>query len=365
MSRHEQNGQIHGRIDILFHFLRAFAINNRRASICLLAAPEATPAVLYGLYDVLTSVGVAYQDLTTGTPGEELLEVKIVAKTREPFRCTGNVPVEPHAGIDEITHADAIVVCDMYTPIDKAPKGIYETEVEWLKQMYARNTLLTSVCSGSGILAETGLLNGLEVSGHWAYRHMFRENYPDVVWRENAVLSLSGEQNRLITAGGLTSWQDLAMYLITRYCGLKHAINTAKVFLITQHTEGQLPFAAMTQSNQHNDAVVRKCQLWITENYTQLNPVKQMIDRSGLKPRTFARRFRAATGYDPLKYIQYFRIEMAKELLEMQAIGVDEVSFAVGYEDTNSFRKLFKRNTGLTPTTYRKKFSGISGKVQN
>jgi transcriptional regulator GlxA family with amidase domain len=94
------------------------------------------------------------------------------------------------------------------------------------------------------------------------------------------------------------------MYLITKYCGLQHAINTAKVFLISQHTEGQLPFAAMTQSNQHNDAVVRKCQFWITENYTQPNPVKQMIDRSGLKPRTFARRFRAATGYDPLKYIQ-------------------------------------------------------------
>ncbi len=149
------------------------------------------------------------------------------------------------------------------------------------------------------------------------------------------------------------------------YGGLRHAINTAKVFLISQHIEGQLPFAAMTQSNQHNDAVVRKCQFWITENYTQPNPVKQMIDRTGLKPRTFARRFRAATGYDPLKYIQYFRIEMAKELLELKAIDVDEVSIAVGYEDTNSFRKLFKRNTGLTPTTYRKKFSGISGKTQN
>ena len=90
----------------------------------------------------------------------------------------------------------------MYTPIDTAPKGIYETEVEWLKEMYARNTLLTSVCSGSG------LLDGLEVSGHWAYRHMFRENYPNVIWRENTVLSLSGEQERLVTAGGLTSWPN-------------------------------------------------------------------------------------------------------------------------------------------------------------
>ena len=103
-----------------------------------------------------------------------------------------------------------------------------------------------------------------------------------------------------------------------------------------------------------------KCQAWITENYTVPNPVQQMIDLTRLKPRTLARRFRAATGYDPLKYVQFYRIEMAKRLLESEPIGIDEVSASVGYEDTNSFRRLFKRNTGLTPAIYRRKFAAIS-----
>ena len=99
--------------------------NNKNPLICLLATPEASPAVLYGLFDVLGSVGAVYSDMTTGVSGDELLEIKIVAASREPFRCFGNVLVEPHAGIDDINETDAVIVCDMYTPIDTPPRGKY------------------------------------------------------------------------------------------------------------------------------------------------------------------------------------------------------------------------------------------------
>jgi len=113
---------------------------NNRASplIVLLASPETSPAVLYGLYDVLGSVGSGFLEMITGVPGEDVLDIKIVAATKEPFRCIGNVQVEPHAGIDEIENPDAVVVCDMYTPIDKPPIGTYPREVEWLKKVYAK-----------------------------------------------------------------------------------------------------------------------------------------------------------------------------------------------------------------------------------
>ena len=332
-----------------------------RPLIVLLASSETSPSVLYGLYDVLASVGSGFMEMITGVPGEEVLDVKIVAANGEPFRCFGNVSVEPHAAIYEVDHPDAVVVCDMYTPINQPPTNTYPREVEWLLKVYANNALLTSVCSGSAVLAETGLLDGLEVSGHWAYRHMFREYYPDLKWKEDSALNLSAEDKRLITTGGVTAWQDLAIYLINRFCGAQHAIDTARLHLLSPHTDGQLPFASMTQSKQHSDAVISDCQDWIAENYNCTNPVTRMTDRAGLQSRTFSRRFRAATGYHPLDYVQELRIEIAKKLLSTEATNVDEISVSVGYEDPTSFRRLFKRKAGLTPAVYRKKFAGIAG----
>ena len=267
--------------------------------------------------------------------------------------------VEPHAGIDAVDETDVAIVCDMYAPIDKPPRGRYEREIDWLKRMHAKGALLASVCSGSLILAEAGLLDGLEASGHWAYREMFRDYYSKVKLRVDSILSISGEQHRIVTAGGVTSWQDLALYLIARLCGHKHAIRTAKIHLLSDHTDGQLPFAAITRRVQRTDAVIGDCQAWIAENYACHNPVAQMVARSSLKPRTFARRFLAATGYHPMDYVHAIRIEEAKQLLEADTVAVEEVGHVVGYEDPTFFRRLFKREAGLTPAAYRRRFAAI------
>ena len=85
-----------------------------------------------------------------------------------------------------------------------------------------------------------------------------------------------------------------------------------------------------------------------------------MSDRSGLNPRTFSRRFRAATGYSPIDYLQALRVEEAKQMLEFDRLGVDEVGAVVGYEDPASFRRVFKRKAGLSPAAYRRKFQRIA-----
>jgi transcriptional regulator GlxA family with amidase domain len=330
-----------------------------RPSIALLAAPESSSSVLYGLYDVLLSVGAVYSDMTTGQPDESLLDVKIVAGDDKPFRCFGNVLVEPHGSVDGIAKIDVAIVCDMYWPIHTPPRGRYRREIDWLKRMHSGGSILASVCSGSLLLAEAGLLDGIECTGHWGYRNLFREHYPNVRFREDSILRVAGEDARIVTAGGVTSWQDLALHVIARLCGAQHAIRTAKVYLLSGHTEGQLPFAAMTRRLQKSDAVIHECQVWIAQNYACANPVARMAERSGLKPRTFARRFRAAAGYLPMDYVHALRIEEAKQLIETERAAIEEIGFSVGYEDPTFFRRLFKRKAGLTPAGYRKKFAGI------
>ncbi|MEO7663919.1 MAG: helix-turn-helix domain-containing protein [Candidatus Limnocylindrales bacterium] len=329
--------------------------------VALLAARETSASVLYGLYDVLQSVGAAYADMTLGVEGEALLDVRIVAAGRDPFRCFGNILVEPGATIGDVGPVDVAIVCDMYTPIDSSPVGRYPAEVAWLQRAHAEGALVASVCSGSLLLAEAGLLEGRPCATHWAYGDLFRRHYPNVQVAGHAILMLESEPDGIITAGGVTSWQDLAIHLIRRLCGPEQAIRTAKVYLLAGHEDGQLPFAAMNRQIQLIDAAVARSQAWITDHYAATNPVAAMAAHAGLPRRTFGRRFRAATGTLPIDYVHELRVDEAKQRLETGRAAIDDIGAEVGYEDPTFFRRLFKRKTGLTPAAYRRKYAAIAG----
>jgi len=333
---------------------------NERPVIALLATTETSASVLYGLYDVLLSVGAVYLDMVAGKPGRELLDIRIISADGKGFHCVGKVPVEPHAAVADTPPPDAVVVCDIYTSIYATPSGRYPRECDWLRQAYKGGALVSSVCSGALLLAEAGLLDGREATAHWAYRDMFGRHFPKVRFRNESVLCLTEAPDRIVTAGGVSAWHDLAVYLIARFCGYRHAIETAKVFLISGHAEGQSPYSVMTRPMEANDAAIMDCQEWIADNYPQPNPVEAMVSRSGLNARTFSRRFRAATGYAPIDYVQALRIEEAKQALETDRVPIEDVAASVGYEDAASFRRVFKRRVGLTPTAYRRKFQRLS-----
>jgi transcriptional regulator GlxA family with amidase domain len=106
----------------------------------------------------------------------------------------------------------------------------------------------------------------------------------------------------------------------------------------------------------HGDAVILKCQSWLAENYERGDAVSEAARLTALPKRTFDRRFKAATGYSPLAYVQALRIEEAKQMLETGAESVEAIGREVGYEDAASFRRLFRRLAGMSPGDYRKRF---------
>ncbi|MEM8728500.1 MAG: helix-turn-helix domain-containing protein [Pseudomonadota bacterium] len=338
--------------------------SQRRPKFVLLASPETSAMVLYGLYDVLTTVGGVYPEMVKGAPERELLEVQIASIDGQPFDCAGDIPVKPHVSVSDLSKAgnrpDAVIVCDMYVAVTAVPTGRYPAECAWLREMHSAGVLLSSVCSGSLVLAESGILEGRATTAHWAYRDMFHRYYPKVTFIENSALCLQAESAGIVTAGAVSAWHDLAFYLIARFCGYRHAVDTAKVFLMSDHVEGQSPYAVMTRPMEVKDALIAECQSWIGESYECSNPVERMVERSGLGARTFARRFRSATGYTPMDYVQALRIEEAKQELERNSRQIDDIATAVGYEDSSSFRRIFKKRVGLSPAAYRKKFQNLA-----
>lgn len=232
--------------------------------------------------------------------------------------------------------------------------------VAWLKRLYDRGAVLASACSGSLLLAEAGLLDGREATIHWAFADHLRHYYPKVKVRHERVLSIDGPDTRIITAGGAASWNDLVLYLIARFCGSKAAQQTAKIHLLQWHGDGQLPYSSMSAGLQHDDSVIQACQRWFAEHYDEPNPVSTATQLSGLRERTFKRRFHAATGHSPIEYVHQLRIEEAKEQLEATDLAIEDICASIGYEDPTFFRRLFKRKTGLTPNQYRRRYHTLT-----
>jgi transcriptional regulator GlxA family with amidase domain len=215
------------------------------------------------------------------------------------------------------------------------------------------------MCTGALVLAEAGLLDGRPATTHWSAAPIVERCYPRVRIDTGRLLA-PADEGRIVTSGGAAAWEDLAVHLIARLAGAAEAVRVAKIFLFGDRTEGQLLYAGARKPRQHADGVVADAQAWIADHYVAANPVTRMVERSGLPERSFKRRFKAATGYTPIDYVQTLRIEEAKQALETSDRPTDAVACEVGYEDPTFFRRLFKRATGVTPARYRQRFARIA-----
>lgn len=336
------------------------ASQNEAPRINILALPESSASVMYGFYDVLTAAEQTWCLLTgDGPQAGSGFDVRIVSLSTEPFRCSGDVPVAATATIDEVGSGEIVLVSDLAIDNRSNPRGRWPVVAQWLTDHHRNGGMICSVCTGSVLLADTGLLDGLEATTHWAYVRLFETFYPHVRLRPERMLVAADPERRLITTGGMASWEDLSLYLIDRFCSREEAVRTAKIFLFGDRGNGQLPYAAMVHPRRHDDCAIAGSQEWIADNYSLPGPVARMAVHSGLPERTFKRRFKAATGFSPVEYVQTLRVEEAKQLLERTMLPVDEISAAVGYEDTAFFRRLFKRQVGITPARYRLQFQSV------
>lgn len=336
------------------------AIGPERATpltVALLALPESTAGTLYGMFELFASAGRDWDFLVTGKPGPSKARPIVVSPDGQRFRAANGIWVQPDCSFETCPPAELICVPDLFVAPGENIAGRYEAAIQWLRRREAEGATLAAACSGSLLLAETGLLDGCDATTHWGYCDGLARRYPKVKVHPARVLVATGEGQRLITSGGGTSWQDLALFLIARFLGLDEAMRLARVYLMDWHRHGQLPFAALSGAQQVEDRTIAACQEWIAENYTMTSPVAAMVRRSGMPERSFKRRFASTTGMSPMDYVHTLRLEEAKQLLETSDLDIEAVANEVGYEDASFFRRLFRRKVGITPTDYRRRFA--------
>ncbi len=248
---------------------------------------------------------------------------------------------------------DLIIVpgftCEMDVPLQ-----LNSELIEWMKNQHLNhNTELASMCTGAFLIAATGLLDGKKCTSHWAFEPSFRQFFPAVNFLPEHIVT---DDNGIYASGGAYSSLNLILYLIEKFCGKDTATWTSKIFQIDASRKSQKPFVIFNQQKSHVDESISKAQTYIEQHFAEPLSVNDLAERFAFSRRNFIRRFKIATGNRPIEYIQRVRIEAAKRLLETTPKSIGEVVFEIGYNDSKTFRAVFKKFTGCSPSVYKGKY---------
>jgi len=253
-----------------------------------------------------------------------------------------------------------------YTPsvvvIPNNHRAIVEPDLEspfvaWLQSKHAEGVMLAAVCGGVFLLAKTGLLAGRQATTHWSFSDQFSAQFPDVLMESDHMLIDNGD---ILTAGGALAWADLGLRLTERLLGPAIMLETARYMNVDPPGREQRFYSGFEPRIKHGDGAILKAQDWLSARRQEALTVADIARYVGLEPRTFLRRFVAATGMNPSEYQQRLRMTRARELLEFSRSTVDEIALSVGYGDAGGFRRVFRNIVGLTPSDYRRRFSRLS-----
>lgn len=321
----------------------------RRVTVLFLHDGCASAAV--APFEVFRFAGVLF-NMCVGAAPQPRFDVVAASIDGKPPVSDGGLALVPQKGIGDIRATDLIFIPDAgFEPGPMIEK--HRALIPWLRKLHAKGSTIAAVCSGVGILAATGLLDGCRATTHWAMTEPFRQRFPQVDWRTDVFIT---EDRGIFTGGGIYSSIDLSLYLVEKYCGHAVAVECAKALLIDMPRTWQTEYAVLPLTTDHADEAVRKVERWLQRRYSEDLRMDELAGRFGMSSRTFERRFRAAVGRSPIAYLQNVRVAAARRMLEDGKRSIQQVSSAVGYDDVAFFRALFKRHIGVSPAAYRERF---------
>ena len=306
--------------------------------------------------DVFTAAN-AVSGERNGTNRKPPLQWRIESLDGKAVRTASGQVVNVDGPINVRTGADAVIVAGPFvTDIEHffARTEALTPLFAALRRQHERGVLLASYCTGSFILAEAGLLDGGVATTHWAKAKAFAQRYPEVDLRVSEILT---EQNNILCSAAVTTSLNLALRIVEKFAGQQVAIETGRMMLIDSNRGSQSSYAVMQEEPKHADALVARAQRAMEKSLQQGFNLGGLARDLAVSERTLNRRFKLAVGTAPLQYLQALRVDVAKRLLQMGRLTVDAVGERVGYRDLSTFRRLFKRETGLSPREYQRRFA--------
>jgi transcriptional regulator GlxA family with amidase domain len=284
---------------------------------------------------------------------EKLFTIQLAGISDEVHFNGGLFTIKPHIQLSAITKTDLILLPSLNHNYGKSLKE-NELLLDWMTKRYRNGSEIASICTGTFLLASSGLLDGKVCSTHWQGAEDFRAMFPKVILQTDKLIT---DENGIYTNGGAYSFLNLMIYLIEKYYDRSTAIYCSKVFQIEIDRNRQSEFAIFTGQKQHDDDIIQKAQAYIENNLPEKITTEDLSAMFNIGRRNFDRRFIKATGNTPVEYSQRVKIEKAKKAFETTRRSVNEVMYDVGYSDVKAFREVFRKYTGISPMEYKGKYN--------
>ena len=232
--------------------------------------------------------------------------------------------------------------------------------VGFLRRQGERARRVGSVCSGTFLLAEAGLLDGKRATTHWGAARLLAEQYPKVRVDADPIWVRDGN---VYSSAGVTAGIDLALALIEEDLGRETALAVARRMVVfLKRPGGQSQFSAELEAQARASGPLERLPAWIRANLADDLSVDALAAQAGMSPRNFARVFRAQFETTPARYVERARVERARRLLEDARHTLDEVADQCGFGSSERMRKSFQRAIGIAPGDYRARFRAPRGR---
>ncbi len=221
----------------------------------------------------------------------------------------------------------------------------------FVRGVAARGNRVASVCSGTYILAEAGLLEGKRATTHWRQTRHFLAKYPKVRLEADRIYVQDGN---IWSSAGITAGIDLALAMIADEFGEEIAQETARQLVVYhRRSGGQSQFSALLELKSPSGRF-KPLLAWAREHLDQDLSVERLADEANMSPRHFSRSFTAETGISPSKAVERLRIEVARTRVQVGHEPIEIIAQASGFGDAERMRRAFMRTFGHPPQSLRR-----------
>ena len=232
----------------------------------------------------------------------------------------------------------------------------------WLRQRATRVRRLGSICVGTFILAEAGLLKNRRAVTHWMYCPELSRLYPDVKVELNPIFTKDGN---IYTTAGVSAGIDLALALTEEDEGFKSANWVARHMVLFMRRYGdQAQYSPVLREQEKvSEPGFRNLPAWAMANLHRKLDVEMLAKFASMSPRTFVRRFQKEFNMSPAHWIRSLRVEAARDRLQSSSDGLKQIAASTGLRDELSLRRAFVAQFGISPRDYRQQVRGKSTKT--
>ena len=222
------------------------------------------------------------------------------------------------------------------------------TDAGKLLRRWADNgALVSAACTGTFVLADTSLLDGLSATTSWWLAPLFRERYPSVLLEESRMVVGS---SRFVTAGAALAHIDLALWLVRRSSPTLAALTARYLLIDPRPSQGVF---MIPEHLMHADPLIERFEQWARRHLSEGFSLGAAARATGTSARTLARRLKTVLGKTPLSYFQDLRVARAIQLLRTSSDSIDLIANQVGYESGVTLRTLLRRRIGRSVSELR------------